>query len=136
MSGDEIDHAAEGANFLAAYQAGDARALRRAIVYCDVHGIPLWEWLSEKLLQLDNAAEHGPLSFDAGEWDAAAATGPGRPPVLTPVQCMDVGETYHRLWDGAAIIDAYADYYSDPKNWAVEKRIDELQQANLNPPKH
>jgi hypothetical protein len=46
----EINHLAESANFLAAYEAGDEQALWQAIVYCAGHHIPLWEWLANELL--------------------------------------------------------------------------------------
>jgi hypothetical protein len=46
----EIDHLAESANFLAAYEAGDEQALWQAIVYCAGYHIPLWEWLANELL--------------------------------------------------------------------------------------
>ncbi len=46
-----INHLAESANFLAAYEAGDEQALwQQAIVYCAGHRIPLWEWLAAELL--------------------------------------------------------------------------------------
>jgi len=45
-----INHLAESANFLAAYEAGDEQALWQAIVYCAGHRIPLWEWLAAELL--------------------------------------------------------------------------------------
>ena len=45
-----INHLADPANFLAAYEAGDEQALWQAIVYCAGHRIPLWEWLAAELL--------------------------------------------------------------------------------------
>jgi hypothetical protein len=65
-----------------------------------------------------------------------AGRGQGRKPMLTPVQMIDVGETYDRLWQEASVIDAYAKYYADENNWAAEKRIAQLQDENQNPPKH
>ena len=47
---DEINHLAESANFLAAYEAGDEQALWQAVVYCAGHHIPLWQWLAAELL--------------------------------------------------------------------------------------
>jgi hypothetical protein len=46
----EIDHQAESANFLAAYEAGDENALWQAVVYCSGARIPLWQWLAAELL--------------------------------------------------------------------------------------
>jgi len=56
--------------------------------------------------------------------------GQGRKPDLTPAQCIEVGATYQRVWDEARKIEAYAIYYSDEKNWALDKKIGELQEAN------
>jgi hypothetical protein len=62
---DEIDPAAEADAFLQAYAAGDKRALWQAVVYCAAHRIPLWDWLGDGLLLIDNAAEAGEIrSFD------------------------------------------------------------------------
>ena len=47
---DEINHLAESANFLAAYEAGDEQALWQAVVYCAGHHIPLWKCLAAELL--------------------------------------------------------------------------------------
>jgi hypothetical protein len=65
MAGDEIDHAAESANFLAAYEAEDKHALWKAIIYCAAHGIPLFDWLAYGLLTINNAAEAGGVD----SWD-------------------------------------------------------------------
>ena len=46
----EINHLAESANFLTAYEAGDEQALWQSVVYCAGHRIPLWEWLAAELL--------------------------------------------------------------------------------------
>jgi hypothetical protein len=46
----EINHLAESADFLAAYNAGDEQALTQAVIYCSGHRIPLWEWLANELL--------------------------------------------------------------------------------------
>jgi hypothetical protein len=46
----QINHLAESANFLAAYEAGDENALWQSVVYCAGHRIPLWEWLAAELL--------------------------------------------------------------------------------------
>jgi hypothetical protein len=58
---DEINHLAESANFLAAYEAEDKQALWQAIVYCAGHHIPLWEWLAAELLMPWQRAAPGSL---------------------------------------------------------------------------
>jgi hypothetical protein len=64
---DAIDHAAESANFLAALEGGNKQALWQAIVYCAAHHIPLWDWLSDGLLLIDNAVEAGIEEIET--WD-------------------------------------------------------------------
>jgi hypothetical protein len=62
---DKINHLAESANFLAAYEAGDEQALWQAIVYCAGHHIPLWEWLAAELLMpWQRAGRFGPDDDD------------------------------------------------------------------------
>jgi len=50
---DPIDHDAESARFLAAYEAGDKRALWEAIIYCAMNRIPAWGWLRNGLYAID-----------------------------------------------------------------------------------
>lgn len=71
-SDDEIDPAAVADIYRQAYAAGNKLALWQAIIYCAAHRRPPWNWLSDRLLQIDNDREVGALeSFD----DAL-----GRPP--------------------------------------------------------
>jgi hypothetical protein len=63
--GDEIDHDAESANFLRAFEAKDKQALWQAIIYCAMNRIPMWDWLRDGLYLIDNAAEAGEIK----SWD-------------------------------------------------------------------
>jgi hypothetical protein len=60
-----IDHDAESANFLAAYEAGDKQALWQAIIYCAMNRIPAFGWLRNCLYAIDNDAEAGKVD----RWD-------------------------------------------------------------------
>ena len=62
--------------------------------------------------------------------------GSGRKRVLSRVQCLDVGETYDRLWQQAKLIEAHAKHLSNDNRAAKEKDIEAMVAANLNPPKH
>ena len=64
----EINHLAESANFLAAYEAGDEQALWQAIVYCAGHHIPLGNERSSKhLTDVAVHVAHAVLFWDVGE---------------------------------------------------------------------
>jgi hypothetical protein len=58
---DYIDPAGMADIFRQACAVGDKQAIWRAIIYCAAHDIRPWEWLRERLLQIDNAAEAGAL---------------------------------------------------------------------------
>ena len=62
--------------------------------------------------------------------------GSGRKRVLSRLQCLDVGETYDRLWQEAKLIEAHAKHLSNKKRAAEEADIEAAVAANLNPPKH
>jgi hypothetical protein len=72
VAGDVIDPAAESKKFRAAYRKGDRRALWYAIVFCAVHEIPMWNWLTREIVGIHHAAESGKFAT----WDDAFGARP------------------------------------------------------------